>query len=106
VLYSLVSGIWNVFARLALPVIALLVMATASRPGASLITAAAAGLALLIAAAGRIRPAAAQRALLAPGRPHAAARPSPSPAGSHAGRRPPDAAGWLPGFPEEDRGPR
>src|SRR6202453_1533860 len=51
VLYSLVSGIWNVFARLALPVVALLIMVTASRPGASLITAAAAGLALLVAAA-------------------------------------------------------
>jgi hypothetical protein len=40
VLYSLVSGIWNVSARLALPVIALLIMMTASRPGVSLITAA------------------------------------------------------------------
>ncbi len=33
VLYTLVSGIWNVFARLGLPVLALLVLATASRPG-------------------------------------------------------------------------
>src|ERR1700689_2589151 len=31
VLYSLVSGIWNVFARLALPIVALLVMMTVSR---------------------------------------------------------------------------
>ena len=33
VLYTLVSGIWNVFARLGLPVLALLVLVTASRPG-------------------------------------------------------------------------
>jgi uncharacterized protein (TIRG00374 family) len=51
VLYTLVSGIWNVFARLGLPVLALLVLMTASRPGAGLIVAAGAGLALLAAAA-------------------------------------------------------
>jgi len=51
VLYTLVSGIWNVFARLGLPVLALVILATASRPGAGLITAAAAGLALLAAMA-------------------------------------------------------
>jgi putative heme transporter len=51
VLYTLVSGIWNVFARLGLPVLALLVLATASRPGAGLIAAAAAGLAVLAAMA-------------------------------------------------------
>ncbi|HEX2823936.1 MAG TPA: lysylphosphatidylglycerol synthase domain-containing protein [Streptosporangiaceae bacterium] len=50
VLYTLVSGIWNVFARLGLPVLALLVLATAIRPGAGLIAAAAVGLALLAAA--------------------------------------------------------
>ena len=33
VLYTLVSGIWNVFARLGLPVIALMILATAGRPG-------------------------------------------------------------------------
>ena len=33
VLYTLVSGIWNVFARLALPVLALLVLVTIGRPG-------------------------------------------------------------------------
>ena len=33
VLYTLVSGIWNVFARLGLPVLALLVLVTATRPG-------------------------------------------------------------------------
>jgi putative heme transporter len=49
-LYSLVSGIWNVFARLGLPVLALLVMMTVARPGAGLIAAAATGLALLAAA--------------------------------------------------------
>jgi hypothetical protein len=32
VLYTLVSGIWNVFARLGLPVVALLVLATAAAP--------------------------------------------------------------------------
>jgi uncharacterized membrane protein YbhN (UPF0104 family) len=53
VLYTLVSGIWNVLARLGLPALALLVMLTATRPDAVLIAAAAAGLALLaIAAAG------------------------------------------------------
>lgn len=50
VLYTLVSGIWNVFARLGLPVLALLVLATAIRPAAGLIAAAAVGLALLAAA--------------------------------------------------------
>ncbi len=99
VLYSLVSGIWNVFARLALPVVALLVMVTASRPGVSLITAAAAGLALLIAAAAgfglllRSEPFSfradrtLQRALAVACR---LARRQP----------PPGAAGWLPGFRE------
>src|SRR5580700_9859127 len=51
VVYTLVSGIWNVFARLGLPVLALLVLATAGRPGAGLIAAAAVGLALLAALA-------------------------------------------------------
>ena len=46
-LYTLVSGIWNVFGLLGLPVIALLVMATATRPDAALIAAAAVGLVLL-----------------------------------------------------------
>jgi len=47
VLCTLVTGIWNVFALLGLPALALLVMATGSRPGAALITAAAVGMALL-----------------------------------------------------------
>ena len=46
-LYTLVSGIWNVFGLLGLPVVALLVMATATRPDAVLIAAAAVGLVLL-----------------------------------------------------------
>src|SRR5580700_6552048 len=50
-LYTLVSGIWNVFARLGLPVLALLFLLTATRPGAGLITAAAVGLLLLAALA-------------------------------------------------------
>jgi putative heme transporter len=51
VLYTLVSGIWNVFALLGLPVLALLVMTTAKAPDAGLITGAAVGLALLAATA-------------------------------------------------------
>jgi uncharacterized membrane protein YbhN (UPF0104 family) len=51
VLYTLVSGIWNVFARLGLPALALLVLAAAAGPGAGpgagLIAAAAVGLLLL-----------------------------------------------------------
>jgi len=47
VLYTLVSGIWNVLARLALPALALLVMLTAAQPDALLIAAAAVGLAVL-----------------------------------------------------------
>ena len=50
VLYTLVSGTWNVFARLGLPVVAVLVLLTDGRPGAGLIAAAAAGLALLAGA--------------------------------------------------------
>jgi putative heme transporter len=49
VLYALVSGIWNVFALLGLPVVALLVLTTAKAPSAGLITGAAVGLALLAA---------------------------------------------------------
>ena len=49
VLYTLVTGIWNVFTLLGMPVLALLVMATATRPDAVLVTAAATGLALLAA---------------------------------------------------------
>ncbi len=51
VLYTLLSGIWNVFARLGLPVLALLALLTVSRPDAVLITSAAVGLGLLAAAA-------------------------------------------------------
>jgi uncharacterized protein (TIRG00374 family) len=49
VLYTLVSGIWNVFARLGLPVLALLVLVTVARPGPALVAAAAVGLTLLAA---------------------------------------------------------
>ena len=51
VLYTLVSGTWNVLARLGLPALALLVMLTATPPHAILIAAAAVGLAVLAAAA-------------------------------------------------------
>ena len=47
VLYTLVSGTWNVLARLGLPALALLVLLTATRPDALLIAAAAVGLAVL-----------------------------------------------------------
>jgi uncharacterized protein (TIRG00374 family) len=50
VLYTLVSGIWKVFARLGLPVVALLILVTATRPSTPLIAAAVTGLALLAAA--------------------------------------------------------
>ena len=53
--YTLVSGIWNVFARLGLPALAVLIMATAGRTSAALISAAAAGLGLLAAAAAGFR---------------------------------------------------
>ena len=52
VLYTLVTGIWNLFILTGLPVLAVLVMATASRPDATMITGAAVGLALLAAMAG------------------------------------------------------
>ena len=51
VLYTLVSGIWNVFGRLGLPVVALLIMMTVSRPQAGLLAGAVAGLVLLVIAA-------------------------------------------------------
>jgi superfamily II DNA/RNA helicase/uncharacterized membrane protein YbhN (UPF0104 family) len=46
-LYTLVSGIWNVFARLGLPVLALLFLLTAGRPSGVLLLSAVAGLVLL-----------------------------------------------------------
>jgi hypothetical protein len=51
VLYTLVSGTWNVLARLGLPALALLILLTATRPDALLIAAAAVGLAVLATAA-------------------------------------------------------
>jgi len=50
VLYTLVSGIWNVFARLGLPVLALLALLTVRRPDTVLTVTGAAGLASLGAA--------------------------------------------------------
>jgi putative heme transporter len=47
VVYTLVSGIWNVFARLGLPVIAVLIITTVSRPQAGLLAGAGAGLVAL-----------------------------------------------------------
>jgi uncharacterized membrane protein YbhN (UPF0104 family) len=51
VLYTLVTGICNLFTLTGLPVLAVLVMATASRPDTAMITGAAVGLALLAAMA-------------------------------------------------------
>src|SRR6204780_665204 len=51
VLYTLLSGIWNVFAKLGLPVLALLALLTVSRPDAVLISSAGVGLGLLAALA-------------------------------------------------------
>ena len=48
VLYTLVSGIWNVFVRLSLPVIALLVIAVTGRPDTELLLGAVLGLAFLV----------------------------------------------------------
>ena len=50
-LYTLVSGIWNVFVRLSLPAAAVLILATDSRPSGGLVASAGAGLILLVAAA-------------------------------------------------------
>ncbi len=50
VLYTLVSGTWNVFARLGLPVLALVALLTVTKPGGVLIIGAVAGLAFLVAA--------------------------------------------------------
>jgi putative heme transporter len=52
VLYILATGIWNLFTLTGLPVLAVLVMAMASRPDTAMITGAAVGLALLAAMAG------------------------------------------------------
>src|SRR3984893_11334452 len=97
VLYTLVSGIWNVFARLGLPVVALLILVTASRPGAGLIAAAGLSLALLAAAAAGLglllrSESFALRARRALQRMVAVA--------CRLARRPlpPDVAGWLPDF--------
>ncbi len=48
VLYTLVSGVWNVFVRLGLPVIALLIITIASRPQTGLLIGAGLGLTLLV----------------------------------------------------------
>jgi len=97
VLYTLVTGIWNVFTLLGLPVLALLVMATASRPDAALITAAAVGVALLAAAASGLGLLLHSRAFaLRAGR----ALQRPLAAAARLARRPPpaDVAGALLGF--------
>jgi hypothetical protein len=48
VLYTLVSGLWSVFARLGLPVIAVVITMTMRRPSAGLLAGAVTGLALLV----------------------------------------------------------
>jgi putative heme transporter len=97
VLYTLVSGTWNVFARLALPVIALLAMVTVTRPGAGLIATTAASVALLGAVAAGL-------GLLL--RSESSARRAgrvlqwAASVGCRLARRrlAPDIAGWVPGF--------
>ncbi len=49
ILYTLVSGIWNVFARLGLPIIALLIIAISGQSETGLLIGSAVGLAFLIA---------------------------------------------------------
>jgi uncharacterized membrane protein YbhN (UPF0104 family) len=49
ILYTLISGIWNIFARLGLPVIALLIIAITGQPETDLLIGSAVGLAFLIA---------------------------------------------------------
>jgi uncharacterized protein (TIRG00374 family) len=97
VLYTLVSGIWNVFARLGLPVLALLLLVTVGRPGAGLIAAAATGLVLIaVPAAGLGLLVRSESFALRAGRmlQRAAA------VACRLARRPlpPDVAGWLPSF--------
>jgi putative heme transporter len=97
VLYTLVSGIWNVFARLGLPVLALLVMVTITRPGTGLIAAAATGLAMLAAVtAGFCLLLRSETFALRAGR----ALQCPVAVACRLARRqrPPDVASWLPGF--------
>src|ERR1700678_1638082 len=97
VLYTLVSGIWNVFARLGLPVLALLLLVTVGRPGTGLIVAAAAGLSLIAAmAAGLGLLVRSESFALRAGR----ALQRTTAVACRLARRPlpPDVAGWLPGF--------
>jgi uncharacterized protein (TIRG00374 family) len=97
VLYTLVSGIWNVFARLGLPVLALVVLVTVSRPGAGLIAAAVVGLALLAAAtAGFGLLLRSESFALCAGR--MLQRMVAVACRLVRRQLPPDVAGWLPGF--------
>ncbi len=104
VLCTLVPGTWNIFARLGLPVLALVVLVMAGRPGAGLIAAAAAGLALLATAA-------AGPGLLLRSEPFAARaghalQPRPAIGGRLVRRPPPpDVTGSLPGFRDRTAGP-
>ena len=93
VLYTLVSGIWNVFARLALPVLALLVLMTAVRPDAVLIAAAAAGLVLLAALAAGLGLVLRSESGRASARARCCSTYSSSPAGWHDGSRLPTCPG-------------
>jgi uncharacterized membrane protein YbhN (UPF0104 family) len=102
VLYTLLSGIWNVLARLGLPVIALLLIMTVSRPQAGLLAGAAAGLVLLVVvAAGFGLLLRSEKFAL---RADAALRPALTLACRLARRRPPSASGALQGFRERASG--
>jgi uncharacterized membrane protein YbhN (UPF0104 family) len=97
VLYTLVSGIWNVFARLGLPVLALLLLVTVGRPGDGLIAAAATGLVLIaVPAVGLGLLVRSESFALRAGR----ALQRATAVACRIARRPlpPDVAGWLPGF--------
>ena len=102
VLYTLVSGIWNVFARLGLPVIAVLLIMTVSRPQAGLLAGAVAGLVLLVvvAAGFGLLLRSAKFALRA----DAALRPVLTLTCRLARRQPPSSSGALQGFRERASG--
>jgi uncharacterized membrane protein YbhN (UPF0104 family) len=102
VLYTLVSGIWNVLARLGLPVVALLLIMTVGRPQAGLLAGAVAGLALLmVVAAGFGLLLRSEKFAL---RADAALRPALTLTCRLARRQPPSASGALQGFRERAAG--
>jgi uncharacterized protein (TIRG00374 family) len=102
VLYTLVSGIWNVLARLGLPVIALLLIMTVSRPQAGLLAGAVAGLVLLVVVAAGFG--LLLRSETFARRADAAIQPALRIACRVARRQPPSPSGALQGFRERASG--